>query len=381
MNFVRKISCNELLYADMQDVLHSYASQYVMEIKSLKSEKKLEQALNAAVKFNSGSNLFLKRKTFYDVDHPMSLKYAVSRDKILWDSDFFNEKVDYRKESILAYVVSHNKKRYFVLKISHSAMDGKGGLLLINNIFRFMNNEKMERYDNLMVDRELVKQLPYKSKNESKFPRLKPKNAKVVHRFQPLTRVIELDSYTDSIVAKIARIFADEFEEKEVRLMVPSDLRRYRGPAKHCGNLVLPIMLRVDKNDDISTINGKMLMGLKNKDELNIKNTSYFCYLHLPKYARHSIMRLVTFYARRFRRFSIAGVISYLGKVDLSSMQSNNLKISSFVSIPPAEPLGPFIVSIVEYNNTTRIALRYYEGQYSKKYIDNLCKQLKEIER
>ena len=113
MNFVRKISCNELLYADMQDVLHSYAFQYIMEIKSLKSEKKLEQALNAAVKFNSGSNLFLKRKTFYDVDHPISLKYAVIRDKKLWDSDFFNEKVDYRKESILADVVSHDKKRYF----------------------------------------------------------------------------------------------------------------------------------------------------------------------------------------------------------------------------------------------------------------------------
>lgn len=381
MNFVRRISCNELLYADMQDVLHSYAFQYVMEIKSLKSEKKLEQALNAAIEFNSGSNLLLKRKSFYDVGHPIRLKRVTILDKELWSSDFFNEKVDYRQESILAYIALHNNKKYFVLKISHAAMDGKGSLLLVNNIFRFMNNEKMEQYDNLITDRELVRQLPHKAKTESKFPKLKPKNAKIICHFKQSIKVVKLDGYVNSIVAKIARILADEFKEKEVRLMIPSDLRRYCGATMHCGNLVLPIMLKVDKNDDISTINGKMLMGLKNKDELNIKNTSYFCYMHLPRFVRHSIIRLATFYAGKFRRFSIAGVISYLGRVNLDSLQSDNLKISSFASVPPAEPLGPFVVTIVEYTNTTHIVLRYYEGQYSEEYMDNLCKQLEEIER
>jgi len=74
MKYVRKISCNELLYADMQEVFHAYASQYVMKIKKLKSKEALERAINEAIQFNSGTNVLLKGKSFYDAEKPIGLK-------------------------------------------------------------------------------------------------------------------------------------------------------------------------------------------------------------------------------------------------------------------------------------------------------------------
>ncbi len=372
MKFVRKISCNELLYADMQDVLHAYVTQYVMEIKTLKDEKLLEKAINAAIDFNDGSNMQLKGRSFYVAEKPIRVKRVKIRDKDLWTADFFNEGVDYREATVAAFIVLHQKKKYFVIKVSHAAMDGKGGLLLINNIFKYLNGEELVHYDNALTDRALLKQLPYKSFPEPKFPKLKPKNSKVIKKFETSRRVITLDGYTNSIIAKIAKVFAEEFDEDEVRFMIPSDLRRHRRGENHCGNLVLPIMLKVNKGDSVATINGKMLMGLKNKDELNIRNTSYFGYNYLPKFLRNAFLRMATTYANKLRKFSIAGVITYLGRIKIDG-------VMDFLSMPPAEPLGPFIASIVECNNKTNIVLCYYKDQYSEDYIDKLCGQLKEI--
>ena len=379
MKYVRKISCNELLYADMQEVFHAYASQYVMKIKKLKSKEALERAINEAIQFNSGTNVLLKGKSFYDAEKPIELKSIKITGNDFWNSSFFEEKINLNNNSILAYLVTYRKDKYFVLKISHTAMDGKGGLLFINNIFRHLNGEPMEHYDNLLTDRQLVKSLPHCSKIEPKMPKLQPKNSRHIKSYTQARRIICFKGYTNSLVAKISKVFAEEFKDNSVKIMVPTDLRRHDRANKHCGNLVLPIMLRINKTDNIPTINGRLLMGLKNRDELNIKNTSYFCYQYLPKRIRHLVMRTTVSYAEKRRRFSIAGVVTYLGKIPIEKMQNDIIQISDFISIPPAEPLGPFIASIVEYSNETRIALCYYKGQYAEKYIDRLCEKLKEI--
>lgn len=378
MKYVRKSSCTELLYNDMQDVMHTYASQYVMKIKTLNDEKKLEEAINSAIRYNSGTNMSLKGRRLYDAEKAVKIKHVTVKEKDLFQSDFLNGKIDFRSESVQAFIVRHGGDKYFVIRVSHAVMDGKGGMMLIENIFNCMNRKKMMKYDNLLTERELVKRLPHRSKRESKIPKLQPINARRIEHYTPRRRVLSLTGYSEAIVAKLARIFADEFEETEVRLMIPCDLRRHCKGERHCGNLVLPIMLRVNKEDDVQAINGKLLMGLKNKDELNIRNTSYYCYNYLPGFVRHLLIKTMVLFAKKTRRFSIAGVISYLGKVDFEVMQSKNLRISSFISIPPAEPLGPFVVLITEYNNTTQIAISYYEKQYTEKYMDHLCKKIRE---
>ena len=50
MKKIRKISCNELLYVDMQDLTNTYTIQYILEIKYMKDIKKIEKAVNIAKK-------------------------------------------------------------------------------------------------------------------------------------------------------------------------------------------------------------------------------------------------------------------------------------------------------------------------------------------
>ena len=65
MKKIRRISCNELLYVDMQDLTNTYAIQYILEIKYMKDIKEIEKAVNIVKSNNYGSNLYLNNKNYY----------------------------------------------------------------------------------------------------------------------------------------------------------------------------------------------------------------------------------------------------------------------------------------------------------------------------
>lgn len=380
-DFVRKISCNELLYADMGEVFHACDSHYILEIKKLKSEKKLEEAINAAASFNSGTNVKLVGKKYYNSDTKIILQKIEIKEENIYDNKLFRSGLDTSSTTIAAYLAKHKRKRYLIIKVAHYIMDGKGGIMFIENIFRSLRNEELIKYSNELSDRDFLKTLDYKKKIEPKFPNLTPIHSKRVSKYVMKRRVIILNCYTTAIVAKIAKIIADEFKENTVRFMIPTDIRRHDRSKKYCGNMVLPTLLTVDKNTDtIASLNGKMLMSLKNKDELNIKNTSYFFYDHLPKLIRQHFMKSFVGLANKTQKFSIGSVISYLGKVNVDELKCDTLEISDFIALPTAEPLGPFLFLITEHSGKTQIGLSYYKGQFTEKYIDKLCEKLKDLE-
>ena len=64
MEKVRKVSCNELLYLDMQELTNSYAIQFVFKVKIL-NDKIMEEAINNVIKNNIGTSVFMKNKSYY----------------------------------------------------------------------------------------------------------------------------------------------------------------------------------------------------------------------------------------------------------------------------------------------------------------------------
>ena len=65
--------------------------------------------------------------------------------------------------------------------------------------------------------------------------------------------------------------------------MIPVDLRHYNREKNYLGNIILPIYLQVNREDSINNIAGKMMMKLKNTDELNINNINNMNYNLIPK--------------------------------------------------------------------------------------------------
>ena len=71
---VRKISCNELLYIDMQELTNSYAIQFAFTVEKIKDVNKVEKAVNETIKNNYGSNVYLKNNWYYIQEEPLKIE-------------------------------------------------------------------------------------------------------------------------------------------------------------------------------------------------------------------------------------------------------------------------------------------------------------------
>lgn len=380
MEKVRKVSCNELLYLDMQDLTNSYAIQFVLKIKKMDNIKNIEDAINKVIKNNIGSYVFMKNKKYYINDNDLKIEKRNINNKDFYNSNIFSEKIDIKKESIKVYFIKnkYDQSEYLLFKFLHSVMDGKGCLLFIENFKKCLKNEVLINCNNYITDYEFLKDKNYYKESLNKKPKIKHSKSNIIKSCKSKWRIIDVDCYVPSIVAKLSKVFADEFENENIKIMIPTDIRRHDRLNNYIGNLTLPIFLNVNKKDSISKINGDLLFQLKNNRELNIANTSYYGYQYFPKIIRNAVLKIGNRWILKNNKFSIGALISHLGRIDIDDLKNEEISFSDFVSLPIHQPLGAFSVVIVEYSHKTKIALTYYENQFNEEYIDYLGKKIKD---
>lgn len=378
---VRKISCNELLYIDMQELTNSYAIQFAFTVEKIKDINKVEKAVNETIKNNYGSNVYLKNNWYYIQEEPLKIEKRELDEQDLYNSDFFREKLNPKNESVKVYYIKNKKdnKYYLVFKFLHSAMDGKGTLMFVQNVMNSLKKSELLKCANNITDREFVKTKNYYKKSEPKFPYIKHNEARKINKYKSRWRIIEIDGYVQAIVAKLSCLLAQEFTNDSIRIMIPTDIRRHDRQNNYIGNLTLPVFLNVDKKDEISKVNGDLLFSLKNKKELNLSNTSYYGYQFMPKSIRKAILAVGSKAIANYNKFSVGVLISHLGRVNLEDYNSDELTIKDFISLPIHQPLGAFSIVIVEHSNKTNIAFTYYQDQFSEEYIDKIVEKIKNV--
>lgn len=379
MKKLRKISCNELLYVDMQDLTNSYSIQYIFETQEIKNIRKIEEAINVVKNNNYGSNIYLKNKTYYIQDSYIPIEKIEVNKENIYDSSFFKEKTDYKKESIKVYHLYNkfNNKQYLIFKFLHSTMDGKGTLMFVQNVMKYLQNKELIKCDNTITDKEFLNSLKTYKKAENKMPKLINKESNRISKYISKWKVIEIDGYVQEIVAKLSCIFANEFENDTTKIMIPTDIRRHEREKNYIGNLTLPIFLDVNKNDDYKKINGKLLYNLKDKKELNLSNTQYFGYNFYPEFIRKAGLEVALKMINKMNKFTVGALISHLGRVNLEKFNNDYITFKDFVSLPIIQPLCAFSLVILEHNNKTNIAISYYEEQFTEEYIEALVSKIK----
>jgi len=377
MNEIRKASCNEHLYMDMQDLTNSYAIQYLFKIKKLKSKEKLEEAINNVIKNNKGSNVYLKGNKYYLNNKRLKIKEITDDNADIYNLKVFQSKVDYTKESIKVYIINNNGNKYLYFQLLHSVMDGKGCLLFVENVMNYLKQKDLIKCSNNITEKEFVKPLKYNKNNENKLPSIKHPKAKPIKKYITKWKVIELDGYVPSLISKIACILNKEFNNSLVKYMIPTDIRRHNRKDTYIGNLTLPIFLKVKDSDNYQNVNGQLLYSIKNNDELNIKHASYINYEYYPKALRKLVLKQGLNIISKYNKFTVGAIISHLGRIDLQDYSNKHLEVEEFVSLPVQQPLGAFSIVIAEYNNKTKIAISYYENQFEEDYVENLLNNIK----
>lgn len=371
-NTIREVSNNETLYLDLQDIAHSSAIQFVLEITKPSNTEKFETAIRVAAT-HSGVHVKYYKGHWIVNDAPIRVEYKSLHNTDLTSNSIFNEKIDYHKESIQAHIITTSDKTFLLLRILHSVCDGKGALIFTRNIFRSLNNTDLIECSNIITDETFVKGLKKAVRNPNNLlSTYKALAAQPVTAYTTRWRTLKLQGTHHGIIARLAKAISIEFEGKEARFMIPTDIRRHDMNTSYCGNLTLPIFLRTHSNQHWKDINGDLLFQLKNNAELNLKNVDYFYYKHLPYFLRTSLLRQI---ARR-DRFSVNAIISYLGKIDLADFKSPDFQVKDFISLPIQQPFTGFSVVAVEHSNQTNIVLSYCLGQFSEAHVDKLMNRI-----
>ena len=373
----RRISYNERLYLDLQDLTNTYAIQYCFLVKEIKNIDKIEEAINEVLKQSPGVNMYLKGKEYFEQTEPVKIRQINIDDEDVFNREEFREKVPYKDHSLEVLLVKNREKTYLVFRVLHSALDGMGVLGFVRNVMRYLNGEEIIQCISDITDIDFLKRHESYRKSEPKLPKTKIKGAQQINEYVLKWKNIEVPGYHLATIARPVRIMADLSESDSTRIMIPTDIRKHEKGSFFNTNLTLPFFLDIKKTDTNEDIFAQMLTLLKEKKELNEANANYYNYGNLPGFVRRGSVKYLINSAHKNNTFTVGGLISHLGKINLDSLNNPYITFEDFLSLPIQQPLCPLSIVTAQYNNKTIITLAYYEDQLSDSMIDELEKTIK----
>ncbi|MCR4647917.1 MAG: AMP-binding protein, partial [Lachnospiraceae bacterium] len=339
----------------------------------------IEEAVNEVLKANPGVNVYLKNGGYFASEKKVSIReYKVSDDD-LFNNDLFREPIDYMDHSVEICVIENRGIKYLLFRIMHSVLDGKASLVFIQNIMNYLRKEELIPSTDNMRDADFIKNLGCYSKKESKIPKIIISDSNKIKNYRIRWKTLEIEGYPTAITAKVSRILADLSPDKCGRIMVPVDLRRHAKGMEYNCNLTLPIILNVNEDEAFEDINGDLLNQMRENKELNIANAEYFNYDRLPAVLRKTVLRALLSMAKNGNKYSLSGIASSIGRVDLKLYDNPYIEFEEFISLPIQQPLVPFSVVYTQYDNKTMITVSYFEGQFSEEKTEEFCRKIEKV--
>ena len=378
----RKIANCELMFMDIQSTINPFTIQSIVEIQEDINIEELNIYLNETIKSCEGSDVY-KCGKYWNLqfkNRQVELIVLKKYENFI-NNELFNRKIDYYKESLQVYYIKfkNSNKKYLLFRFFHGVFDGKGTLMFIDNFFKVLNKMVPISYKNdVNVDTYIDKRLFYK-KHENNALEFSLNQIKEIKDYNIEWKLINIEKYVPNIIAEVAHIISLQFNEENVKFAIPVDLRyrHHKEDKNHLGNLILPIYINVNKSESIDSISNKIHYALKNSEELNYCNVTNYGYGHILKVIRRFF--LVCFFERikNKNKYSAGAVISHLGKLNYTEYKKG--KINDLIILPSHNPLVPFSINIVEFNEKTNIIIGYYKNQIPDNILTNIELYLKKL--
>lgn len=381
--YERSLSPNELLIVKLQETLGSSTIQYVIEGSGFIPKDKFEKAVNKAAEYCPVAKSNFEDNKWIDNNLNIPIFYLSEEVEDVFSLEILNKKINiYKNPPTEIYFLGKNK---ILFRIFHGAMDGKGALLWIENIFRALRKETLLEGKSLENDLTLLKKLDYKTIknpftiNVKSVNNLHFKNENYFER-------LSINGNYRAIVPKISKAITDFFPENS-KFLIPVDLRRHNIKFFSTSNLLLPIFLETNKNESWEDINGNYLFKLKNNEELNMNSADLGILPYLPVFLFKMVISILLFLEKSLKKHLFSSIISFLGKINTSNLSCDEFNCNIFYSLPIQEPLIPIAVVISEnsFENSSEEILeliftfdgRVFDKALSKKLLLHLEKTLK----
>lgn len=379
--YCRKLSDNEQLYIYMQEIYSSFAINLVVEGKGEIDPTALQAAVEKASDACPGARLLQSGRIWIDSGRSPPVH-------LLNDSDFngknfskierLEQKMDPENGPTSEVLILQLNPMILVFRVFHGTMDGKGVMLWINNIFRALRGDPLILVKENESDLEFIKHHKHYSRKNSlhlSTQTLEKQNS--AKNYKIWRQRLTLPGRSSCLVAKVAEIITTCGVSNTNQFLVPVDIRRHQKNYLSNANLTLPIFLETTKDETWTEIHKKLLIGLQNNQEMNLRSADLGLISRIPQFLFKWGMRAFLAYQNMINKQIIGGVISDLGFIDLDALTTDNFQAQTLYSLTVQQPLAPFTVAIASNKNNTEIMISCYENEKLISQAKNILKKIK----
>lgn len=376
--FKRRISDNEWLYIRFQENFQQFNIQLVVSGNGRIGLDELKKAITVASHVHPLTRCVKKGKFW--VDSGNTPPVIVHTDKVDSTTVLKHPSVSELMpiEACTTKIHCFNEGQLIVFQVFHGIMDGKGVLMFIKNVFHALNGRSLEPLNFFGDEAAFIEPLTVNKKpfdlnfSYSGFSEYR-NPTKGNFEFKRLT----VDGAYTNLVPRLCKFFTSLSGDEKSKWMIPVDIRRHRRGVKGDSNLTLPIFVYTDKKMSEKDIAGEYLFSLKENEELNINNVKIWGVSLGGKFVGRLWTKALLSLQNTKRKFAVSGLFSFLGKVNLGDFGAEHFEAVEIFAIPPYQPLAPFTMIVVNYENRTELMISYSTGYLESEKMEQYLKLLK----
>ena len=330
------------------------------------------------------SRFVLKGNYWIDSEIPPKVEEV---SKKIFDNNFkelMKNKIDIFNEpccEVYLYSDENKEKTIVVFRTHHGVMDGKGQSIWIENIFKELNELRVNEFESKIRDIDVLERNGIKKKSDivsvGKYSPIK--NRLSFEITTPISKKLVIDKSIKNITAKLMSNIHKLSSDEKSRFIITKDIReKFMSETKNSGNFSLPIYLDITDND-WKLSNQSLINMILNDEDIKYSPVEYAIFEKVPMdILKFSLNRTITRYNNKEKSAATA-VISNLGKIDVKDYTTDTFIAESIYALPVITPLVPISFIVTEVENKTIITMGYYEDNFDNSQVDEYLLKLKQL--
>lgn len=357
---------NERTFVALNLLCPPLVIQHVFDGEGRLDREQWQRAVAVASEANPGTRLILKGHLGWSrwVDSGTALRVR-EVDGSSWNglgpdnATFLQEPLPYREGPTCEVVLIQGPVPRVIFRSHHAVCDGRGTLFWAEDVFRALRGESVIGSTSSVTDMEICKS--FQNHYRTPFPaeHVAPTGRPNSNDTGATWRRCSLKGKIPNLLARCARLAAEEAwrqSEGIVRFGIPVDLRHRRPGLRSTANLSFALYTEVKKDTTPDDIARDIAMQIGRGDECRLtKGDERLENIPLCMMKRMAV-RIIH---NRHRRglYSLSGILSNLGRVDLNRFSGGGFTARAFWNAPPAVEYYPFFLVMTGYEGCSDLSL------------------------
>lgn len=364
--YTRKMSFNERLFVVGNEIYPPVANQLIFDGEGDLDRSRWLKAVEIASEANPGSRVVLQGHLGFSrwVDSGITPRVR-EVDGSHWDglgpegAPFLLESLPYRESPTCEVVLIHGSPLRVAFRTHHGVMDARGTLVWASDIFRALRGEAVIGSCSTLTDVELVKSFQKQKRKPFPVEHIPPSGRAVSDGEGVIWKRRHLSGRFSRVLPQCASLIAQEAWRHGngiVRFAIPVDLRPRSDGSRSTANLSFALYIEVKPDTSVEQIAADIAFQLQHGYEgmLSPGDELINC---IPISLMRSQARRIIRKRHAQGIYSISGVISNLGREDLTLYAGGGFKATRFWAIPPRNEYHPLFLVMAGYGENLELIL------------------------